>query len=109
MNVIALAFPDVDMLTRSYASSERRTESGNLDNVLGIAKTAGLRDRSWKPVEGPCPMVGSAQWMRGDLGGIACLVQRPMGTLLHLMARDGTPLVIVRKVFAKRIDQEAYD
>ena len=102
MNVIRLAFPNIHLLTRSYTSSSPRTEAASLENVVGIATTAGLPDRSWRACGGPQPRTGEAGWLRGDLGGIACLVHRPEGTLLHLMARDGTPIAIVRRVSALR-------
>lgn len=102
MSVIRLAFPDIHLLTRSYTSGSSRTEAACLDDVGAIAAGAGLHDRSWRACAGPQPRAGDAEWLRGDLGGIACLVQRPEGALLHLIARDGTPVAIVRRVSALR-------
>lgn len=98
MNVIHLAFPNIHLLTASYTSKAFRTEAEDLTDVVDLASRMGLPDTRWRPTKGPQPRVGEATWLRGNLGGIVCLVDRPDGSLMHVMLRDGTPLAIVRRL-----------
>lgn len=107
MTVIRLAFPNIHLLTQSYTSDSARIESAGVDDVAAVASSVGLTDRSWRPTKGPQPRVGDARWHRGNLGGIACLVLRPEGALIHLMRRDGTPVAIVRRISEDRADRGA--
>ena len=98
MNVIHLAFPNIHLLTASYTSKAFRTEAEDLSDVVWLASRMGLPDTRWREARGPHPRVGQASWLRGNLGGIVCVVDRPDGSMMHVMLRDGTPLAIVRRL-----------
>ena len=38
----------------------------------------------------------------GGLGGIVCVVTRPEGMTMHVLARDGEPVAIVRNMTRER-------
>lgn len=96
MNVIHLAFPNIHLLTASYTSRVLRTENDGLDDVTDIASRLDMPDTTWRITKGPATRIGVATWLRGNLGGIACIVVRDEGSLVHVMRRDGTPVAIVR-------------
>jgi hypothetical protein len=73
-----------------------RTESDGIGDVAGIASRLEMPDTAWRIAKGPSTRIGDATWLRGNLGGIACVVVRDEGSLVHVMRRDGTPVAIVR-------------
>lgn len=102
MNVIRLAFPTLHLLTRSYTTTGRRIEGGTVEDLVATTRGLGLGDRSWRDARGPRPAVGETRWLRGDLGGIVCVVTRPEGMTMHVLARDGEPVAIVRNMTRER-------
>lgn len=107
MNVIFLAFPTLHLLTRSYTTKGARIDGGDVEDLTIIAEELGFKDRRWRAARGPATNVGRAEWLRGDLGGIACIVTRPEGVLMHVIARDGEPVAIVRNARRGRGDRRA--
>ncbi len=107
MNVIFLAFPTLHLLTRSYTTRGIRIDGGDVEDLTAIASDLGLPDRRWRDARGPATTVGRAEWLRGDLGGLACIVTRPEGLVVHVIARNGEPVAIVRNARRGRDDRRA--
>lgn len=93
MNVVHLAFPCVSILARAIATGTVEIDTPDLHGIDPYAVEAGLRDRSWRRVPGPETLAPSTSWFRGDLGGLACAIEHHDHVTLHIIARDGTPLV----------------
>ena len=100
MSVIPLAFPSLALLVRASIADHEPVDTPDLAGIAPYAEDAGLGDRAWRRVPGPATAAGTANWFRGELGGLALAVEEEDRISLHLFARDGTPLALRRMTAA---------
>lgn len=94
MSVLHLAFPCIGILARSVAHGPAPVETPDLHGILPYAREAGLPDVRFRRTTGPETLASATHWLRGDMGAIACVIEEPDRVTLHIMSRDGSPMVV---------------